>query len=183
MRKKMIAFIIIVFIESLGLAMFSLSYSKSSAESIALSILIPEDLVVTTNNEICFTSKDGSEKTIPIGSKITPDYIFPDSVSFSYGEDIHISGEWGDFIEQEALKELGKNAIEEQTSQREKAIVRGICICIVAGLCWLLLGITVSYALIKREKIVLLIVIHAIVILSVSFLLVGSQRYLVHWQI
>lgn len=137
--------------------------------------------MLTTANEFSFSVSGEKEITVPAGSEITPDYIYRNSVYFTYDGHGHISANWEDFVEQEKLEELERIALQEKANRQKEYVLRGTVIGICVSVCWLILGTVIAYLLSKKESlsalVFALIAVHTIVV--ILFLLIfGGSNYL-----
>ena len=177
MKLKFVVPGLVVILEALVIFGFALSISKGDTKHLAVVIEVPENMVLTTSNDICYSVDRDKEITVPEGTKITPDYIFPNRVSFSYDGYIHVSGDYKDFVEQAELEELENKALQERANRQKELEIRGTVIAVCIGVCWLILVMAITCLLIKKDAIGILIAVHSIIIilLIVYWLFFGPQ--------
>ena len=135
-------------------------------------------MVLTTAIDISFSVTRDKKIIIPAGSIIPPDYIFSNKVSFSYDGCGHISANWDDFVEHEKLGELESIALQEKIYNQKEYMHRGTVTSICVSVCWLILGTAITYLLIKKEAVKVLIAVHMIVVILLLLLICGSYRYI-----
>ena len=178
MKHKYVLLGLVLLLEALGIIWYSLTISKNDAKYIAAVIQVPENMVLTTDNDICFSVDREKEIIVPEGTRITPDYIFINSVSFSYDGYHHISAKYNDFVEQAKLDELKTIALQEKNNSQKEHVIRGVVIGICVSVCWVILGMAIAHVLIKKRAILFLIIVHFIVLLIISLMICGSHLYL-----
>ena len=169
MKPKYILSVLILAVEAFAIFWLFLTTCKDDVKHMAKVIQVPENMVLTTANDICFSVDREKEITVPEGTKITPDYIFPKSVSFSYDGYHHISADYNDFVEQAKLEELENIALQDRVNRQKEHVLKGAVFGICAGICWLLLGIAITHLLIKKAAISILIVVHGIIFVLFVF--------------
>jgi ABC-type glycerol-3-phosphate transport system permease component len=178
MKLKNILLVLVLIIEALGIFWYSLTISKDNAKHVAVIIQVPENMMLTIANDICFSVDKEKEITVTEGTKITPDYIFSNCVIFSYEGYIHISAEFNDFVEHAQLEDLENVALQDKVNRQKEYVLKGVIIGIIVGVCWVILGTVIAYPLIKKEAVGVLIIVHFIVIILLSLMIYGSHQYL-----
>ena len=173
--------VLIHIFEAAVIIWYSVTTSIYGSKYIAKVIQVPENMVLTTANDISYSVDREKEITVPAGTKITPDYIFSDRVYITYDGHGHISANWDDFVEQDKLEELENIASQERINNQKEYVLRGTVIGICVSVCWLILGTVIAYPLSKKESlsalVFALIAIHTIVV--ILFLLIfGGSNYL-----
>lgn len=176
--KKYIALVVIL-LEMIGILAINVIYANNSSKLIATNISIPDNLKLTIKEDISIESRDGSF-IIPKDTVICPEYVFPDrKVCFHFeGERVHI--EWEKIEEESILEELNHEAELKREEHQKDVKTRGLIIGVAEGVLWIVLGGLLSYALMKKEKYTLLIIIHFIFLLAVLLLLYSNANYLSH---
>ena len=181
MKLKFVLLVLIHIFEAAVIIWYSVTTSLYGSKFIAASIQVPENMVLTTANDFSFSVSREKEITVPAGTEITPDYIFSNSVFFTYDGHGHIPANWDDFVEREKLEELERIALQEKANSQKEYVLRGTVIGICVSVCWLILGTVIAYPLSKKESlsalVFALIAIHTIVV--ILFLLIfGGSNYL-----
>lgn len=181
MKPTFVLLVIIHILEAVGIIWYSVSTSIYDSKYIAKVIQVPENMVLTTANDISYSVDREKEITVPAGTEITPDWIFSDSVYITYDGYGHISANWDDFVEQDKLEELENIASQERINNQKKYVLRGSVIGVCVSVCWLIIGTVISYLLTKKESlnvlVFILIAVHLIVGL-LFFLIFGTGNYL-----
>lgn len=181
MKPTFVLLVIIHILEAVGIIWYSVSTSIYGSKYIAKVIQVPENMVLTTANDISYSVDREKEITVPAGTEITPDWIFSDSVYITYDGYGHISANWDDFVEQDKLEELENIASQERINNQKKYVLRGSVIGVCVSVSWLIIGTVISYLLTKKESlnvlVFILIAVHLIVGL-LFFLIFGTGNYL-----
>ena len=178
--KKYIALVVIL-LEMIGILAINVIYANNLSKLNATNISIPDNLKLTIKEDISKESRDGSF-IIPKDTVICPEYVFPDrTVCFHFEgnkERVHI--EWEKIEEESILEELNHEAELKREEHQKDVKTRGLIIGVAEGVLWIVLGGLLSYALMKKEKYTLLIIIHFIFFLAVLLLLYSNANYLSH---
>ncbi len=188
MKKSMILFFLIL--EFLGLWAIEMHFSNVKAHYEAVSVIIPEDMVLTTSREVSFvfpntgvewfdSSATSDTIVVPEGTTIKPRVISENKVAFYYeGSESDASdfveASWDCFIENEQLARLWEESCSAAELRYRHIIQRGVIKGVILGLCWLVIGSVLSIFLIKKQKLKMVVTGHILITVVISIITVVS---------
>ena len=163
---KTVIAVIVLLIESL--CIFGLFFLKGKTEAghISTIVNIPEGMTLTASKDLTVSSGDESI-VISKGTTIKPSYVYADNIYF-YDDSVsgRLSAPLDSFVEQNELRKMVEDSLNESEKARKESTGSNVSIGIAVSICWLLIGGLITYFLLKKEWLLLLVVIHVVVFIA-----------------
>lgn len=164
---KRVIFIILLFIEVLGLFAISIIYAQKKADSCGAIIVIPTDFRLTLANDV-FVSDIRNDYCIPKNSTIEPCHIECYSVYFyDKTTEVMVVTSWENIKEKNKLMQLEKEAEAKKQNDQKAFIKSGILAGFLIGCIWLFVGLVLTVRFNKEKRTAGLITVHLLTIIII----------------
>lgn len=176
MKKVITLFTLLI--EFIGIFAICIITSMNYADHCGTEIIIPDGLQLTLNNDVSLSSNNGTV-LISKDTVVVPDGIHDNLVFFYHDSStgrLHTS--WENFKERQVLEDLQDDAEQRRVESQKSMKIRGVIFGVVLGLFWFILGCFVFFALLKKEKGILVVIINVLVIIAIAIYLYKLNAYL-----
>ena len=181
---------VLLVVECLAFLFLGILCAKKEAQHTHSDMPAPKDLYLTLKEDISFTLYE-KDYYFPAGTKFEAYLIFPDggvgcilpqddnenhgsteaigfSDTASFTSDI--------FEEQDKIKELTYEAIQQERKDREESIADGVKSSAIEALCWLVLGSGFVFFLSWKKKYKLLYIMEALMLVVTVLIYLGITQ-------
>ena len=167
---KTVIAVILLIVDVLAICGFVYLRIDNELAHYGILIEIPDNMQLTLNKDITETFRDKTV-TVPAGTVVTPNHIGPGRIYFSDSDKNSFRASYDDFKEQDQLEKLWQEAEQIYNADRERVIKQSIGPGIAAILCGLLIGLLITFFLVKMEWYGLLYVLDILFIIVLYFVL------------